>query len=164
LALNGWHVDTGQFEGTALDGLNVALALHIPGHALKGNFKAALYVDQRANTAQRAALDGIFTGKAGGPLAGLRPLISEELPAKAAQMNFMAEGKRRRMVLAGLGEIEETALQGAGGADVIVHNAPLAAVPTIAVAKSARVGLRDQGFNFEFSDKSGFFGPFWYTA
>jgi hypothetical protein len=163
-ALQAWHVDAGNFEATPLDGLNVAMALHIPGHALKGNFKLAIYIDQRANSAQRAALDAIFTGKAGGPLAGLRPLIKEELPPKAAQMDVVAEGKRRRMVISGLAEIDETALEGAGGADVIVHNAPLAAVPTVTVAKSTRLSLRDQGFNLDYSGKSGFFSQFWYVG
>jgi hypothetical protein len=162
----GWHVDSGQFEGTPLDGLNVVLADYIPGHVLKGNFRVGLYVDQRADTAQRAALVQIFSGKAGGPIAALRPLISEELPPKAAQIDFLAEGKRRRVVLSGLGEIDVTALQGAGGADVIVHGAPVSFNPTypLTIAKSARQSFHDQGFNFDFSDKNAFFSPFWYAA
>ena len=165
-ALDGWHIDTGQFEGTPLDGLNVALAVRIPEHILKGNFRVALYVDQRANTAQRAALEMIFSGKAGGPLAGLRPLISEELPPKAARMDFVTEGKRRGMVLSGLGEIDVTALQGAGGADVIIHDAPVSPDPNypVTIAKSTRQSLRDQGFSWDFSGKNGFLSHFWYAA
>jgi len=164
--LQGWHVDTGNFEGTALDGLNVVLADYIPGHILKGNFKARLYVDQRANTAQRAALDAIFTGKAGGQLAGLRNLISEELPPKAVQMEFVTEGKRRRMLLSGLGEIDVAALQGAGGADVMVRDAPISPDPKypVTIAKSTRLSLHDEGFNIDLSDKNGFLSHFWYAA
>ncbi len=164
--LQAWHIDTGNFEGTPLDGLNVMLADYIPGHILKGNWRVGLYVDQRASTAQRAALDQIFTGKAGGQLAGLRALISEELPPKAAQMDFVTKGKRRGMVLSGLGEIDVTALQGAGGADVIVHDAPVSPDPNypLTIAKSTRQSLRDQGFNMDFSNKNGFLSHFWYTA
>jgi hypothetical protein len=146
--------------------LNAALAVRIPEHILKGNFRVALYVDQRANTAQRVALDAIFTGKAGGQLAGLRPLIAEELPPKAAQMEFVTEGKRRRMVLSGVGEIDVTALEGAGGAEVVIRDAPVSPDPKypVTLAKSTRQSLRDQGFNWNFSDRSGFLSHFWYAA
>jgi hypothetical protein len=164
--LQAWHVDTGNFEGTALDGFNVVLADHIPGHILNGNWKVRVYVDQRANTAQRAALHAIFTGKAGGQLAGLQKLISEELPPKAVQMEFVTEGKRRRMVMSGLGEIDVTALQGANGADVLIHDAPISPDPKypITIAKSTRQSLHDQGFNLNISEKNGFLSHFWYAA
>ena len=163
-ALIGWTVDSGHFEGTRLDGFNVLWALYIPAHVLKGNFKLALYVDQRANTAQRAALEAIFSGKAGGPLAGLAPLISEMLPTKTAAFQFQAEGKRRRMVVSGIGELDITALKGADGGDVIVHNSPMAAVSPITIAKSTRQSYRDHGLNWESSEKSGFIAQFWYAA
>jgi hypothetical protein len=164
--MQGWHIDTGNFEEISLDGLNVVLADYIPGHILKGNWKVRLYVDQRANAAQRAALDAIFTGKAGGQLAGLRALISEELPPKAAQIDFVADGNRRRMVLSGLGEIDVTALQGAGGAEVIVHDAPFSPVSKypLTIAKSTRQSLHDQGINLDLSEKNGFLSRFWYAA
>ena len=165
-AIDAWHIDTGQFEGTPLDGLNAALAVYIPGHLLKGNFRVGVYVDQRANAAQRAALDAIFTGKAGGPQAGLRPLISEELPPKAVPMEFQTEGKRWRMALSGLGEIDVTALQGANGADVLIHGAPISpdAKYPITVGKSTRQSLHDQGFAWDFSEKNGYLSNFWYAA
>jgi hypothetical protein len=163
-ALIGWTVDSGQFEGTRLDGFNVLWALYIPAHVLKGNLKLALYIDQRANTAQRAALEAIFSGKAGGPLAGLVPLISEMLPTKTAAIQFQADGKRRRMLVSGIGEIDITALKGADGGDVIVQNSPVAAVSPIILAKSTRQSYRDHGRNWESSERNGFIAQFWYAA
>ena len=85
---------------------------------------------------------------------------------KAVQMEFVTEAKRRRMVLSGLGEIDVAALQGAGGADVMVRDAPISPDPKypVTIAKSTRLALHDGGFNFNFSDKNGFLSHFWYAA
>jgi hypothetical protein len=72
-----FHIQSGSFDGTALDGLNVALAVHAPGPMAEGNWSVAAYIDQRANDRQTEALGAIFTGAAGGPMAQLAPLIGK---------------------------------------------------------------------------------------
>lgn len=73
-------VDTLQFtEGNygrvQLGGLSMVLMAKAPGNFWKGNWTAALYLDEKANTAQREALETIASGKAGGPMALLASLI-----------------------------------------------------------------------------------------
>ena len=42
-----FHIESGKYDGTALDGLNVALAVHAPGPMAEGNWSVAAYIDQR---------------------------------------------------------------------------------------------------------------------
>jgi hypothetical protein len=44
-----FHIDHGSYDGIALDGLNVALAIHTPGPMAEGNWSVAAYIDERAN-------------------------------------------------------------------------------------------------------------------
>ena len=67
----GWHIDRGSFDGTKLDGLNVAMLVHSPGNMKDGGWKVALYLDDKADEAQQQALAGIFSGQAGGHLSNL---------------------------------------------------------------------------------------------
>ena len=60
------RIDEGKFGRKSLKGLNVALLLDIPGKMGYGDWKAAAYIDQRADDAQYDALMSIFTGQAGG--------------------------------------------------------------------------------------------------
>lgn len=62
-----WHIDSGQYDGTSLDGLNFAIFADWPGAIHEGNGVAICYVDERADDAQRAALTTIARGEAGGP-------------------------------------------------------------------------------------------------
>src|SRR5512136_1301853 len=64
--LVGWHIEQGRYASVALDGLNVALAVHVPGHMATTKWKAAVYFDDRASDGQKNALLQIFTGQAGG--------------------------------------------------------------------------------------------------
>ena len=64
-----FHIESGSYDGMALDGLNVALAVHTPGPMGEGNWSVAAYIDQRASDKQTEALGAIFTGAAGGPMA-----------------------------------------------------------------------------------------------
>src|ERR671919_77000 len=60
--LIGWHIEQGDFGNINLGGLNVALAAHSPGHMLEVQWKAALYLDERADQGQQESLIQIFGG------------------------------------------------------------------------------------------------------
>jgi len=57
-----FHIDSGRYGNVALDGLNVALAIHTPGPMADGNWSVAAYIDERADDEQTEALSAIFTG------------------------------------------------------------------------------------------------------
>ena len=56
-----FHIESGSYGAVALDGLNVALAIHTPGPMAEGNWSVAAYIDQRADDKQTEALGAIFT-------------------------------------------------------------------------------------------------------
>jgi hypothetical protein len=91
------HIDRGQYGDVTLDGLNLGMIAYTPGPMGEGNWKIAAYVDSRANEQQGKALAAIFSGAAGGPLAALAPLITENLGAKQAPITYRVEGHRRFM-------------------------------------------------------------------
>lgn len=160
--LLAWHIDEGKYGSVPLDGLNVGLAAHSPGHMLKVKWDVALYLDERANPAQRDALGAIFGGQAGGEPAALGPLIGKVLGVKRAKIEYKAHGKRRSLRIPNVAEMEIEALEGQGGEEVTLQNVPFTAVPnqTTVVAKSKRLNLHDHGFNWDLSEKNGFYSPF----
>jgi hypothetical protein len=164
--LLAWHVTSGRHGDVTLDGLNAALAGHAPGHMLKGGWKVALYLDERADEKQRGALAAVFSGQGGGHLAALGPLIAEVLGVKAVPIRYEEDGKKRRLSIPGIAESQVTALAGQGGADVTITNHPFTAVPAYpaVVAKSTKVTYKDHGLDWQFSEKNGFYSPFAYAS
>ncbi len=164
--LLAWHVTSGKFGDTALDGLNAALAAYSPGHMLKGGWKVALYVDERGDQKQRDALAAVFSGQGGGHLAALGPLIAQVLGVKAVPIHYQENGKKRHLSIPGIAESEIAALPGQGGADVTLNNHPFTAVPgyPAVVGKSTKVTYKDHGLDWQINDKNGFYSPFAYAS
>ena len=164
--LLAWHIDQGRFGQIDLDGLNAVLAVHSPGHMMEVKWKVALYVEERANQNQRDALTQIFSGQAGGYLAGLGPLIGEVLGVKAAPIEYRSEGKRRGLRLGDFADLEIEGLPGQDGGAVTIANHPFTAVPGFpaVVAKSKQMRFSDYGLKWEVSNKNGFFSPFAYQS
>ena len=90
-----FHIESGSYDRTTLDGLNVAVAVHTPGPMGEGNWSVAAYIDQRANDKQTEALGAIFTGAAGGPMAQLAPLFGNNLGVKKVPITYRIDGKKR---------------------------------------------------------------------
>jgi hypothetical protein len=90
-----FHIESGRYGSTTLDGLNVVLAIHTPGVMADGNWSVAMYVDERADEKQTEALGAIFSGAAGGPIAQLAPLIGKNLGVKKVPITYRIEGKKR---------------------------------------------------------------------
>jgi hypothetical protein len=162
--LLAWHVDQGRCGEVALDGLNVALAVHSPGHMAEVKWKAALYLDERASAEQRAALTKIFSGQAGGHPGRVAQHIGEMLGIKSAAIEYRAEGKRRSVRI---GNVAEAAIQGLEGpaGDVTVSGHPLAIAPGFpaVAARSEKLRYQDHGYSWEVSKKNGFYSSFQYA-
>ena len=165
-ALVAWHIEQGTFGGTNLDGLNVALAVHSPGHMLKTKWQVALYLDQRATPPQSDALGKIFSGQAGGHLAHVAQLIGEVLGVKSAPIEYYAEGKRRSLRIGEVASAEIEATSGADGNPPAIQNHPLCVAPgfPVQVARSKHAHFHDFGLDLEVSDKNGFYSPFSYQS
>jgi hypothetical protein len=86
--LLAWHVTSGNKDGVDLSGLNAVMAVHSPKRMTDGGWKVALYLDDRASAEQSSALGAVFSGGAGGYLAGLGPLIGEVAGVEPATIRF----------------------------------------------------------------------------
>ena len=133
---------------------------------MEGKWRVALYLDERANQSQQDALTQIFSGQAGGHLAGLGPLIDEVLGVKTAQIEYRSEGRRRSLRLGSVAQMEIEGLTGQDGGDVTISGHPFTAVPGFpaVVAKSKQMRLSDYGLEWEVSNKNGFSSPFVYQS
>ena len=164
--LIAWQVKSGNYNGTELDGLNVALAAYVPGNMIEVDWKVALYIDQRANEAQQEALTLIFSGQAGGHFAAISQHVGEVVGVSQAEMDYKAHGKERSLTIKGIAQMEIQGLDGIDGADITIINNPLAAVPDepTVVAKSKSFTYQDHGMEWNLSGKNGYYSPFIYKG
>jgi len=168
-AIVAWHIDEGAYSGTALDGLNVALALHTPGNMAEGNWKVVLYLDARARPEQQEALGRIFGGEAGGHPAHLAELIDEVRAVEAVPLAFETDGKSGRIRIGEVGQIgcaDAAPVEGQGGAVPTIEGHPVAVAPgyPATVAKTSRAHFDAHGIEFDVSDRNALLSPFTYEG
>ena len=163
----GWHINKGRHGDTVLDGLNAALIAHTPGNMKDGQWKVALYVDDRGNDVQRAALQGIFSGADGGHLANLRPLIAEVLGVRPARITFdQGANTGFRFEVDGAASTEIEPIQGQGGGTTEIKGHPLAVSPgqPVTVSRASHLTINDHGITCDIAGRNGFFAPFAYQS
>ncbi len=162
--LVGWHIESGNYGGVDLEGLNVALAVHSPGTMHEVPWKAALYLDARATEEQKNGLLMIFSGQSGGHPARLGAHIGKVLGVVSAPINFEREGKHCRLKVGSVADVDIEAIAGADGADVTISGHPLCIAPgyPAVVAKSRALRYEDHGYQWILSDRNGLHSPFSY--
>ena len=154
----GWagvRIDKGHFNNEDLSGLNVGLLLDIPGNMGRGNWKAAAYIDERASDAAYEGLLKIFTGSAKGTTGLFRMLVGEFLGAERAPIEYITEGKKRRLIVgkAIKGEIEP--ITGANpDQEVVVSNTEYWMGPDITIASANQGRVRAYGRVWDFDGRS----------
>jgi hypothetical protein len=165
-ALVAWHIDKGKFGDVALDGLNVALAVHAPGHMLQTKWKAAAYFDDKASDAQNDALHAIFSGKSGGHPATLASFIGEIVGAKNVPMRYQGDGKQASLTIPNIVEAEIAVFEGQGGKPITIDNHPLCIAPgkPATVARSTQFKYSDYGMDWKLSGRNGFLSDFAYQS
>ncbi|MGH6897999.1 MAG: DUF1326 domain-containing protein [Geminicoccaceae bacterium] len=164
--LVAWHVDDGKDGEVDLSDLNVAMAIHSPGHMMETKWRAALYLDERASDAQKQALTRIFAGQAGGHLEALGSFVGDVLGVASVRIDYQALGKKRSLAIPDVASAEIEAIEGQGGGDVTISGHPLCVAPgePAVVAKSKRLDYTDHHMTWAISDGNGFYSPFAYRG
>ena len=142
----GVRIDAGQWGETDLSGLNVAMMLDIPGMMGEGDWKAAGYFDERADDAQYAALERIFTGQAKGTTGLFRLLVSTYYGSSREEISFTTEGNVRHLTVGRKIAGAIAPIEGADpGKELAVTNTKYWMGPDITVAQALKGKVRDFG-------------------
>ena len=161
-----WHVERGTFGDTSLDDLNFTVCVNWPGAIHEGNGEALILVDERADEAQRNAIETLIGGDAGGPwgvLAWTWPTIHGPKPVA---YDLHLDGVKTRVKAGDSYEVvSETIKNPLSGAEV--H--PGATLPEGIVFKEADFGSStafrvSDGIAYEHPGKYTAVGPFEYSG
>ena len=165
-ALLAWDIKTGNFDGTDLTGLKVALAVNCPGNMIDGNWKVALYIDDKASEQQNSALQQIYSGQSGGIFELLSGFISEIIGVESTGIEFTTDGKKRSVKIENVAEASIEAIEGFDGQDVLISGAPLDATPgePMVVSKSIINKYENHGIEWDISGNNGYQSNFKYSV
>jgi len=153
------HIAKGACGGVDLSGLNAVQALTTPGPMAQGNGTLAVYIDDRTNDARHAALEAIFTGKAGGPPSIITGMTARRLPTKTAAISFSSDGKVYKLSMAGISDVTVEGVAGAGNQVVWLDNVAHPFSHRLAAAKGTSSHYKDHSLSFENSGRNGHFSP-----
>jgi len=87
-----FNVTDGDVDGTDVGGLTVAAIADTPKVMTDGDWRLGVFIDDKASDEQAEKLGGVFSGALGGPMAGLGPLIGENLGVERAPIEVREEG------------------------------------------------------------------------
>ncbi len=124
-----WHFDKGEIDGVDVSGLTIAILCHIPGNILKGNWRAVIFVDEKASSQQEEAILNAYTGKLGGPIAEIASLIGEVVAVERVPITFEVEKGKGRLRIGSAVTADVEPFQGATGRDTTLHDTVFSSIP-----------------------------------
>ncbi len=124
-----WRFDKGQINGVDIAGRTIAVIAFIPGNILQGNWRAAVYVDDKASPQQKDAILSVYTGKLGGPVADLAKLIGEIVSVESVPITFDVQGAKGTLKVGDAGYAELVPYQSAAGKTTTLTDTVFSTVP-----------------------------------
>ncbi len=163
-----WHIDRGEINGVDVSNRTIAVAAHIPGNVLKGNWRAAVYLDERATPEQEDAILAVWTGKLGGPVADLVQLVGEIAGLERVPILFNVEDGKGRLAIGAAVEAEVMPLQGATGQPTTLHDSVFSTIPGspayVSKASTYRLNAPNYGFTIDLQGHNAVQGTFRFEA
>jgi hypothetical protein len=107
-AVVAYRIREGAYDNTRLHGLGIAIIVRWPNPIHRGNGRCVVFIDERADEAQRAALSEIGSGKAGpgGPFEIFATTYSEPASVRFGSFRFEREGRRGMVELADVARVQ----------------------------------------------------------
>jgi hypothetical protein len=163
-----FHIDEGNINGVDVSGLNVAVLADAPQHMEDGNWKLGMFRDAAASKEQAEAVEGVFSGALGGPMAEVFvPMVGERLGTETIAMEYVDDGRRHFIKAGDLLdiEIEDFVSEGSPTGEVTMLTGidhPVASTLTIARATKSKVNAF--GYDLDQQGKNGHSAPFAWTG
>jgi hypothetical protein len=150
-----WHFDKGAVDGVDVAGTTIAVVAHVPGNILKGNWRAAVYVGDKATAKQQEALLKVYTGKAGGPVADLVKLIGEVVSVERVPISFDVKGGKGTIKVGEAAYAELEPYVGATGGQTTLSDTIFSTVPgaPVFVGKSPRYRAKNKALGIDLDIK-----------
>ena len=150
-----WRFDKGTIDGVDVSDRTIALIAHVPGNILKGNWRAAVYLDERVTAEQEQAILNVYTGKLGGPVGELVKLIGEVVSVEKVPITFTVEGGRGTIKLGDAGYAELEPFTNATGATTTLQDTVFSTVPgaPVFVGKSPHYRSKNEKLNIDLDIK-----------
>ena len=89
-----FHIGEGEIEGTDVSGCKAVFIIDTPKVMTDGNWKLGVFIDDRATDEQAEKLTRVFTGRLGGPMEALGPLVGELLGVERVPIEIVDDGLR----------------------------------------------------------------------
>jgi hypothetical protein len=145
-----WHFDKGTINGVDVSDRTIALIAHVPGNILQGNWRAAVYLDDRVTPAQEQAILDVYTGKLGGPVGDLVKLVGQVVSVEKVPIKFAVQGGKGTIEVGTAGFAELVPYQSATGQTTTLTDTVFSTVPGAPVfvgkasayrSKNAKLGV-----------------------
>tara|TARA_A100001011_G_C14115803_1_gene759018 strand:- start:63 stop:746 length:684 start_codon:yes stop_codon:yes gene_type:complete len=151
----GVRIDEGKFGDEDLSGINVAMLMDIPGKMARGNWKAALYVDESASELAYEGLVKIFSGRAKGTTGLFSILVSEFLGSERAVIKYETDGKTRHLTVGKKIQGSVAPISGThDDQEVVVKNTKYWMGSDITVGEASKGRVRAYGRVWDFEGRS----------
>jgi len=89
-----FQIREGEIEGTDVSGCKAVFIIDTPKVMTDGNWKLGVFIDDRATDEQAEKLTRVFTGRLGGPMEALGPLVGELLGVERVPIEIVDDGLR----------------------------------------------------------------------
>jgi hypothetical protein len=124
-----YHFDRGMIEGVDVSGLTFAVAGHIPGNILQGNFRVIFFIDDRATPEQEQAILKVWSGELGGPLADAIGLIGEVVDVRRAPITFTIDKGKGALLIGDSVEVDMEPYRGTTGRETTLSDTIFSTIP-----------------------------------
>jgi len=147
-----YHIDKGKIDGTDVSGLTIGLLAHIPGNILQGNWRMAVFVDDKASPQQQEAMLSAWTGKLGGPLADMAKLVGEVVAVERAPISFNVEAGEGRLRIGTIAEATMAPYKSRAGNVTTLNESVFSTIPGSPAYVSKASRYRRQGQKYGLRD------------
>jgi hypothetical protein len=128
-AVVAYHVEKGTINDVDVGDLTLVVMVHIPGNILQGNWRAAVFVDDRATKEQEDGLLAVWTGQLGGPIADFAKLIGEVITVQRAAISFDVREGQGTLKVAGYVDAAMAPFRGPGDLVTTLQNSVFSTIP-----------------------------------
>ena len=158
-----WHFDKGIIDEVDVSGLTIGLVCYIPGNVLDGNWRVTMFINDDATDKQAEAIQSVYSGSKGGPVADLVQLIGEVTSVERTSIDFKVVNGKGTLKLGEVAYAELEPYRSATGEVTTLTNSVFSTVPgsPAYVSKASKfkltsspldINLEIEGFNAIQSD------------